>query len=407
MPDNSEIYASEFWDLYNPPISDVTKSLWLDSADNSYAFYRAFVPLYYRILADSSDQNLKNLRELAIHKGWIIGDPHPANFGAVLINSSPLNRSVIYTVNDPDDGFGDSPLYLDFLRFLTGVCIIGNDCNPVNKIQKAYLRGLNGEGLGKEPREVRKCLRRLWKREKCFKKRDYKKLYEGKKRRLNYPIAELSSRQLTILKAVLKSVWKDLDLRVDQGFEYIRKKGGSGGLARKVLLLKFSKRKQPVRISKSKWLVVELKGMRQPSIQYLSNLSAEQVKEAEKQTMRRQCRNKLSILYGIVKDRESTCSNGDSSIRDQDGQYWSVRPRWVENPVVDPNDVENKKQRKKIYLYQANILGDLHRANAINASAYYDEVKRFKAKEWKKAAEYMANKLKNQWLNKEKISIRS
>lgn len=393
MPDNIEVYISEFWNFYNPPISDDIKSLWLDSADTSYAFYRAFVPLYYRILADASDKNIQNIRQLSNHKGWIVGDPHPANFGAILTDGSSLKRSVIYTVNDPDDGFGDSPLYVDFLRFLIGVRIIGNNCNPVNKIRKAYLQGLKGETLVDQPREIRKCLKRLWKGEKNLKKRDYKCFYEDRKRKVSSPIIEIPTQELTALKTLLKSEWQDLDLKIDQGFEYIRTKGGSGGLARKVLLVQFSKRKRPVRISQSKWLVVELKGMRKPSIQCLSDLSAEEVKDAEMQTMKWQSRNKLSKLYRIVKD--NTCTNGDSSVRDQDGQYWTIRPRWVENPVVDPNDIKQKKQRKKIYLYQANVLGNLHRTQAINSNAYHDDVKQFNAKEWKKAAKYMANELEN------------
>ena len=164
MPNNIEKHTSEFWNDFHPPISNETKPLWLNNADSFYKFYRSFVPLFYKILAEARDQNIQKFKPLSEHKGWVVGDPHPANFGAMLTNQTFKKESVMYTANDSDDGFGDSPLYIDFLRFLTGVRIIGS--NPVNKILKAYLQGLKGKGLGKQPREVRSCLKRLRKKEK-------------------------------------------------------------------------------------------------------------------------------------------------------------------------------------------------------------------------------------------------
>jgi len=393
MQNNKEKYLSEFWSFYNPPISNEIKSLWLNNADTSYAFYRAFVPLYYRILTDASDINIQNLRVLADHKGWIVGDPHPANFGAILTNNLSLKQSVIYTANDPDDGIGPCPLYLDLLRFLTGVHIIENGCTPVNKIKKAYLQGLKDELLLEQPREIKQCLKRLWKNEKELKKRDYQRFFEDRKNKVDLSTVEILDQELMSLNTLLKNLWQDQKFKIDQGFKYTRAKGGSGGLQRKVLLVKFSKRKHPTRISRSKWLVIELKGIRKPSSQYDSNLSADAVKEAQLETMQWQSRNSLSKLYRIVKDSHN--STIESTIRDKQGQYWTVRPRWVENPIVDPNEVKQNKQRQKIYLYQANVLGNLHRIKATNPNVYHDEVKQTKAKLWKNSAKYMANELEN------------
>jgi len=391
-------YISEFWSFYQSPISNEIKFSWLAYAENPYAFYRAFVPLFYKILDDSTNQYIQNLRSLKQHTGWVVGDPHPANFGAILIDKTPIKQSIIYSVNDPDDGYGDSPMYIDLLRFLTGVRIIGN--SPVKKILKAYLHGLNGKALTKQPREVKICLKQIRQKERRLKKRDYIQSFNDLKKRASTDIENLSTQKLTALQTLLIEQWQDFELKIIQGFEYIRTKGGSGGLSRKVLLVKFSNRKHPSRISHSKWMIVEFKQIRKPSSQHLSELTTNQLKEAQKQSHKWQSLNKPSKLYWFVNSREFT--NCHQSVADQ---VWFVRPRWVENPVIDPLTVLRKKQRIQLYLYQAKVLGNLHRIKALNRKTYHDDIKQIKAKQWKKAAKYAADKLNKLWQNKDQISV--
>lgn len=53
------------------------------------------------------------LRPYLRYEGWVLGDPHPANFGALYTSAS-----WVFAPNDFDDG-GEGPLVLDLLRYLS------------------------------------------------------------------------------------------------------------------------------------------------------------------------------------------------------------------------------------------------------------------------------------------------
>ncbi len=89
------------------------------SDDNSFLFFRAFVPLFYQLLRRSNSLTTLPIGDASFNC-WCVGDPHLENFGVLIANQEAAPNSRIFAMNDPDDGALNYPA-ADLLRFLTGI----------------------------------------------------------------------------------------------------------------------------------------------------------------------------------------------------------------------------------------------------------------------------------------------
>ncbi|MCS6838391.1 MAG: DUF2252 domain-containing protein [Bdellovibrionaceae bacterium] len=108
-----------------------------------FEFYRYFLHIFKR------DETL--LPSLT-WQGWVLGDPHPGNFGFILLADGESR----YTFNDYDD-FGRGPLILDITRLVLGTYLQLKELGVVDRsnqtwkwenqlvtlIKESYLQGLN------------------------------------------------------------------------------------------------------------------------------------------------------------------------------------------------------------------------------------------------------------------------
>ncbi len=124
--------------LKDPQYSfDTTK---LAVAKSPLKFMRSYVDYFYLLLMDNKNSFLA-VRELQSVQGWCVGDAHPENFGALLLQDG----TSIFTMNDLDDG-GPCPVGFDYLRLLVSANLAVKDLS-IESFRAAYLKGLRGEGL--------------------------------------------------------------------------------------------------------------------------------------------------------------------------------------------------------------------------------------------------------------------
>lgn len=107
-------------------------------AESPLKFLRSYVDYFYLLLMDNKNSFL-SLNDWQSVQGWCVGDAHPENFGAVLLQDG----TSIFTMNDLDDG-GLCPVGLDFLRLAVSSNLALKDIS-IESFRAVYLKGLRGE----------------------------------------------------------------------------------------------------------------------------------------------------------------------------------------------------------------------------------------------------------------------
>ncbi|MDO9182418.1 MAG: DUF2252 family protein [Bacteriovorax sp.] len=105
---------------------------------DAHSFYRAFVPLFYKIFSDNS-QDLKKLKELEKFISTIAGDAHFENFGLIIDDHERIH----FNINDFDDST-EGFLYFDVFRNYISSDFLTNKMNWED-YRNAYLSGIRGE----------------------------------------------------------------------------------------------------------------------------------------------------------------------------------------------------------------------------------------------------------------------
>lgn len=108
-----------------------------NSVSDELTFFRGTAPLFYYLLSQSENE-LVAFEELMSFAGVIMGDPHPENFGAIVINDT----SAVYTANDVDDSI-TAPYVLDLIRYFSSIRLLRPDAN-LEPVLAAYIAGVQG-----------------------------------------------------------------------------------------------------------------------------------------------------------------------------------------------------------------------------------------------------------------------
>ncbi|MFL5815917.1 MAG: DUF2252 family protein [Bdellovibrionia bacterium] len=325
----------------------------IESCGSSFKFMRSFVSTYYDLIANGIPGHAKRFAALRSHQGWIVGDAHPENFGALL---NDRGKST-FTMNDLDD-FSQGPLYLDFLRFISAVKL-RDDTISIKKLLKAYQKGLGGED-----RDFSEAT------EKLLKKSEKKGLTVDPD--LPDDAVALTAAEKARMKKWVQDTLGD-EFSFKDAYQRDREEGGSGGLQRLELLLA-SKAKAHI---SSDLVPVELKELTTPStfpIQSGPIPSAEKrIEEGLDITLGRNA----SHVYRVV---------------EWDGKKMLMRPRWDGNLSTklkrfDDDEVED------VIKDEAYELGALHRKSATDREAYLKAFSEFSVSDWDEESDRVAKSI--------------
>ncbi|MBL7715076.1 MAG: DUF2252 family protein [Bdellovibrionales bacterium] len=117
-----------------------------NSSTDELMFFRATAPLYYYLLSHSENE-LIAFTDVLKHTGVVMGDAHPENFGALVINE----QTVIYSANDVDDS-ATRPYVLDLLRYFSAVRLLRPDAD-LAPLLDAYVAGISATPVSRTLRD--------------------------------------------------------------------------------------------------------------------------------------------------------------------------------------------------------------------------------------------------------------
>lgn len=279
-------------------------------AESPFALYRATADYFYALL-DRNRNTLESVRAARSAVGWCAGDPHPENFGALVLRDGAST----FTLNDMDDA-GPCPLIMDLLRFLVGARFVDADAD----LPPAYLAGLRGESWP-VPTAVLKLLKKSVARGREPDPDDLTAQGRLSRRRHARDVNEVER----------ASVRAALGLEPVDMFASAKCGGGSHGLLRYEILLA-----DPAR-------VVELKTVAQPAIARVAPyVPAPEERIARTLALEQEAR--ADAAYAVVR---------------VDGTPMLKRPRLHGKLGMKIFDLE-RTERRAVLAFEAHRLGKLH-----------------------------------------------
>lgn len=220
----------------------------LNTATNSFLFYRSFVDYFYLVVKKNelslSTQSLKNF------EGLCVGDAHAENFGIVIDD----NFKSIFTHNDLDDS-GVCPLIYDYLRMSVSYYLYDSEA-PQDEAFSYYLSGLKRNNVVM-PKSVEKMYLKSMEKGIAISE---KKISNNKFiRKVEYQ--EISPDAFIIIKNLIEKNLSNFNLTVLDIVSTQKDSGGSAGLSRYEILARY----------KANLIQLELKELAVPSIYPVSS----------------------------------------------------------------------------------------------------------------------------------------
>lgn len=345
----------------NPQLDEKTLSAKIGAADSAFMFYRSFVTNFYDALK-TSPLKMNALAPLLSHTGWMLGDVHPGNFGAVLHEDG----TPAFTMNDLDDG-GHGPLVLDLVRFM-GASRLADSTLDLAGIINAYREGLEGAPAPK-CRYVSKIVKEAGKSGKRPASSDYNAkaqvLIRSSKETRNVRNTDLKR-----LETALDSLFPG-KFKMHDAVEVIRSKGGSGGLHRYRVLLKY--RHDPG--AGPYWVVMELKEMVGSGMAAFAVPGPPSPKERIDQGLRYTVGGDHSSLFRFAQVK---------------GVPMTVRPRFEGGLNIDLVHVHGT-DLSSLILFEAWKLGEIHSRSADDPASYLRAIRQFPAESLSDISEDIAS----------------
>lgn len=296
----------------------------LTVAESPLKFMRSYVDYFYLLLMDNKNSFLA-VHELQSVQGWCVGDAHPENFGALLLQDS----SSIFTMNDLDDG-GPCPVGFDFLRLLVSANLAVKDIS-IESFRAAYLKGLRGESLP-VPDAVNELLKKSAKKGQ---KSSAKKIKDNKIVR-DSEMFEVSEQEKQSIASAMTGLGHLLAPRAKLLDVVASRKvgGGSGGLLRYEVLIDKAGEK----------IHLELKEQVRPAIYPVL------------------VGNMPDVLQRISKGVEYTQGSGASKFYlglNVAGREMLMRPLFSGNTGLEIDEFSAETARQIVY-FEAFTLGQIH-----------------------------------------------
>ncbi len=317
----------------NPWLSPAQLEAKIKSCDSPFMLLRSFVSSFYDLIAKGLPGHSERFASLQPNQGWIMGDAHPENFGALLNDQG----KAVFTMNDLDD-FSRGPLYLDILRFLSAVRIYDEKIDP-SPLLKAYRDGLKSKD---------------WSNSKTIEKLLTKS--EAKGLTVDPKIPDDAE---TLTSAELKQVatWVEAQLGTEftlkDAYRRNRDHGGSGGLERLELLLNTKDAKGKAS-STGQGVPVELKELTTPATFPIQTGAMPTQESRIQQGLNITLGKDASHLFRVV---------------EFNGKKMLMRPRWDGNIKVQLDDL-NKDKVGDVLADEAYRLGMLHRLSSDDIDGY-------------------------------------
>lgn len=342
----------------------------IGAAKSAFKLNRAVVPAFYDSYtqlkkAGFSPAARQNLERLEQYDGWMYGDVHPENFGAVLNDDG----KAVFTINDLDDG-GRGPVFLDLLRYLTSLRLHDRKLDPQPWIE-SYARGLGGKSVPKS-KWLDEFLAAAEEDGRVTKKRLHDSAKHGIKR--DETMRELSQTQREALEQAIRAAFQEASggkLLIRDSVEIIRDRGGSGGQKRYLVLAKVGKRAG----SESKHVLLELKQIVDSGMQ--------SVWRGERMTAQERMR------AGVAHSQGAEASRYLSAVRVGDMDML-VRPKFRGNSGVDLDEL-SKKQAAELLDLEAHMLGSLHRRGMADPDGYSKALRETPASTFTEASRKLAD----------------
>jgi len=244
IPNQRHDITNEISKLYTHQSLETINSRLKDTQDSFY-FFRSYVPYYYEILSKCKTEYTE-LNKLFNRKGLVVGDPHPMNFGTVFLNDS--GKDIALSLNDPDDG-GIGYYAADLVRYLSSIEIMSPETFKENVIT-SYLEGLNGSSYQYSKKSLKILKKSIGKMKPSSKYVDFDNQKFSKRKSSSY---DLDENTIDLLKDIVKH---DYDAVLLEAYGLLKYTGGSGGLNRFEVLIKQNSKTYD---NKIQWL--EFKGI--------------------------------------------------------------------------------------------------------------------------------------------------
>lgn len=331
---NSQHQILNWFEEKNPKLTRKEILEKIADTTDTFTLYRSFVTNFYDMILKDPDL-MKSLKPLLNQTGWMFGDPHLKNFGSAILN----NTRSIFTMTDLDDG-GHGPMALDVVRFLTSA-IIFNPTIDSEKLLSSYLDGLN-----KNTEVKSKSVENFLQKASRLGPTPLDELFDKKTKMLirNASVTEISQNQVKKFSLVIKENYSQKLKLIDQ-IEFLRTRGGSGGLLRYELLLKNAK---------GDFLVIELKEMTTSGMIAFADSKIPTAKVRIKKGLKFTQGEDVSELFSYAKIDDSR---------------FELRPRFNGNMNVTLDEF-NPEDSTDMVLHEAWTLGSLHRKTADDQKSY-------------------------------------
>lgn len=337
-----------------PGQTPAAMELRLRTLKNGEDFFRSFGP-YFHASVRSDVLSRPPFSAFAGVGSWCAGDPHPENFGALL---DPNGRPY-FLLNDLDDT-GPCPVVADLLRLLTGWSLSRGEVDGTGPLVRAYFAGFRGEPAAM-PAPITDFLRAAGQsglRPKSSWIDARTGLLKDKKESRR---AEPSIQgELVQTAARLFAGFRVVDLR-----ERVKFDGGSGGQARYLVLLD----RNGARV------LVEFKEFARPST-FVYGLAAPEATR------------RIAIGWTWAQAPVLSSWNSFATVG---GKLFFTRPLWDGNLNLSVKDFSGEAQRA-IGLYEAWLLGGLHRAAGVDARAM-QALESLPAKTWKDVVQSLSERM--------------
>lgn len=323
----------------SPQLDDQQVAAKIAAAKDSFQLYRSFVPAYCDLFKPAAEA-VPALKNLKSQTGWIFGDVHPENFGEILSDEG----KAIFTMNDMDDG-ARGPLVADLVRFLGAVNLYDREID-LTPLVKVYRKGLANEDVAKP-----KLLKALKMDAESAGQVPGKKLYDKGTKILvrSEDTAEVNAQiRNEIVQAIGKAFGDSAEVR--DVLMLKRTEGGSGGLKRYEALVRMDKKSG----TEKHHVVVEFKQMIDASIARFTEIPQPSVTE----------RVRLGLKYA-----QGGSPSRFYSVQKIGNDEMLLRPRFAGNRGVTLSELDSG-DAKELILYEAGLLGQLHRGSADSVTSY-------------------------------------
>lgn len=304
----------------------------LNSANDSFLFYRSFVDYFY-LLVKKNELNLSTA-SLKNTEGLCVGDAHAENFGFVIDN----NLASMFTHNDLDDS-GVCPLAYDYLRMSVSYYLYDNEA-PLKEALKAYLTGLKRSFLTM-PKPVEKMYLKSMEKSIAISE---KKISNNKFiRKPEYQ--EVSPSDFKPIKNLVETNLATFNLTVLDIVATQKDSGGSAGLSRYEVLAKY----------KNDLIQLELKELAAPSIYPVSSKNA--MSALDRISLA------LNYIHGVEYSRFY-------KVLSYQAKDFLLRPNKFPNFVGVELSKNSLKENREIIHYEFYVLGLIH--SSTMSPNYYD-----------------------------------